>query len=289
MARDCGDPQEIFKKHAKQLRGILGQLEETKEEKVHWQVYVEFKSRVYGTGVNKIFKSGAWHRELAQGTAQHSRTYCSKSKSKVGDYFELGDFAKQGKSCALAEVETLVKDGGTERELWGSHYVCMIRHYKAVCRSILVLNTPIDTAEYEQAKFPWSDEHKLEWDKTIILWGETGIGKTQWALSFFKKPLLVREKDQLGLFDHTYDGIVFDDFNCTGTEGGRGAWSREAQIHLVDQANNSAIKIRYENAVIPAHTKKIFTTNVAGGYVVDLDDPAIKRRCQVIELKKFTF
>ncbi len=153
-----------------------------------------------------------------------------------------------------------------------------------------MLQNTDDVGLFAQDKFPWTAQHPIDWTKSIVLWGESGIGKTQWALSMFKKPLLVSERDQLGLFDSSYDGIIFDDCNFVGEgETKKAAWAVHNQIHLVDQDNTRAIKIRYENAVIPAHTKKVFTTNVDGGYIFELEVRAIRRRLQIIELKKFTF
>ncbi len=202
----------------------------------------------------------------------------------------MGDFAVVGKANALVTLEKRVREGATERECWNEEFVCMVKHWRGISRGILMLQNNDDVALFGQEKFPWTAEHKLDWSKTIILWGESGIGKTQWALSFFKKPLLVSEKDQLGLFDNSYDGIIFDDMNFTGdAESKKGAWPEHNQIHLVDQDNTRAIRIRYQDAIIPAHTKKIITTNVENGWVVALDVPAIRRRTQVIHLKKFAF
>ncbi len=283
------DPKAIFALNKTRIRGILGQQEETKTDKLHWQCYVEFKKKIYATGVQKIFPPGQWYNKPANAGKDKNVVYCSKSKSKKGPYFELGDFAVAGKSTKLQGIQVRVLDGATERELWNEDFPTMVIHHRGIRRGIAMLQTHDDVAMFEKDKFPWTEEHKLDWSKTIILWGESGIGKTQWALSLFKKPLLVSHIDQLALFDKTYDGIVFDDMNFTGAENGKGAWPRGSQIHLVDQDNHRNIHIRYEIATIPAHTKKIFTTNEEGGWVVTLDDKAIRRRVQVIELAGFAF
>ncbi len=278
--------------------GILGQYELTETKKEHWQCYVEFKKRIYGTGVSKVFPSGQWTSKLAGGSKEKNVVYCSKEESRLPDpetkeeisYFEFGEFAVAGKSNKLTEIQVLVKGGATERSIWRTHFNTMVLHHRGITKGILMLQDLDDVGLFGQDKFPWTAQHPIDWTKSIVLWGESGIGKTQWALSMFKKPLLVSDRDQLGLFDKSYDGIIFDDCNFVG-EGDkkRGAWAVHNQIHLVDQDNNRAIRIRYENAVIPAHTKKIFTTNVDGGYIFELEVPAIRRRLQIIELKRFAF
>ncbi len=283
------DPKAIFNLNKERIRGILGQKEESKAQNLHWQCYVEFKKKIYATGVQKMFPPGQWRNKPAKATKAQNVVYCSKSDSKKGPYFELGEFAVAGKANALTALETMVLNNASERDCWKFDFPTMVKHHKGVRRGITMLQNHDDVAIFEQDKFPWTEEHKLDWSKTIVLWGASGIGKTQWALSLFKKPLFVTHLDQLGAFDNSYDGIVFDDLNLTGDASGKGSRFREAQIHLADQDNTRGIHIRYEVALIPAHTKKVWTTNVDNGWIFTLDDPAIRRRLQVIELKAFDF
>lgn len=291
MHKGAINPEAIFALNKKLLKGILGQQEETKgeEKRDHWQCYVEFKKKVYATAVRKVFPSGQWRSEPAKAGYKENKEYCSKSASKKGPYFELGVFAVRGKANKLVEIEARVKEGVTERELWREFFPTMVIHHRGISRGIIMLQQTDDVAEFKKEQFPWTEEHKLDWTKTQIFWGESGIGKTQWALSLFKKPLLVSHIDQLSGFDKSYDGIIFDDMNFTGNAHGKGEWPIGSQIHLVDQDNNRNIHIRYEIANIPAHTKKVLTTNTKDGWVVALDDAAVRRRVAVTELKRFVF
>lgn len=56
---------------------------------------------------------------------------------------------------------------------------------------------------------------------------------------------------------------------------------REAQIHLVDVAEDRDIHIRYAVAHIPAGMPRIITTNKPEGEILWTHDPAIARRVQV--------
>ncbi len=111
----------------------------------------------------------------------------------------------------------------------------------------------------------------------MILWGESQIGKTQFALAHFKTPLMISHMDRLTTFDpRVHDGIVFDDMSFTHLH-------QEAQIHLVDINNTRDIHVRYLCAHIPRKTKKIFTTNKDQGRIFDTDYPAIANRLQILE------
>ena len=119
----------------------------------------------------------------------------------------------------------------------------------------------------------------LNWDftdpRSLILVGPTGCGKTSWAKTNSPKPsLFIRHLDTLAEFKPGFHkSIIFDDISCIHMP-------RQQQLFLVDSFDNATIHIRYRTVQIPAGTKRIFTCN--DGFVpVNLDDPAIKRRCKV--------
>lgn len=60
-------------------------------------------------------------------------------------------------------------------------------------------------------------------------------------------------------------------------------WPRTSQIHLLDFDNPRAIHLRHVVATIPAGIPKIFTSN---NDIVDLSDPAIRRRIYKITVRE---
>jgi len=58
--------------------------------KLHWQGYVEFKSKTTITQARKLFIDGANYRK-AEGTAEQNMIYCSKSRSKVAGPWSIGE------------------------------------------------------------------------------------------------------------------------------------------------------------------------------------------------------
>lgn len=116
--------------------------------------------------------------------------------------------------------------------------------------------------------------------RTVFLSGPTGIGKTQWALSQFSCPLLVSIMEDLKQFSpELHDGIVFDD-TCLST------LPPHMLIHLTDWDLPRTINVKYGSITIPAHTRKIITSNQTLECSVKDVSPehlsAIKRRCQMI-------
>lgn len=112
-------------------------------------------------------------------------------------------------------------------------------------------------------------------EKCLIIVGESGIGKTTYAINIAPKPcLMVSHIDDLRKFNSSFHkSILFDDvcFNH---------YPIQSQIHLVDFHCVRSIHIRYGVATIPAGTAKIFTCNEDP---IDLSHPAISRRCQILK------
>jgi len=130
--------------------------------------------------------------------------------------------------------------------------------------------------EFTLEDFPkW--EPIVEWDRSVILWGESGIGKTEFAKAHFENALIITRVGDLKELCEEHDGIIFDDMCFTHTH-------RCHQTHLVENEHESDIHIPYTTAHIPAGTKKIFTTNVENGFCVDLLEETIADRCKVVHL-----
>lgn len=106
-------------------------------------------------------------------------------------------------------------------------------------------------------------------EKTIVLVGPTGIGKTSWAKRNAPKPALwVRHLDMLRTFKSGYHkSIIFDDMDFKHLP-------RVTQLYIADFDDDQQIHVRYGVARIPAGTVKIFTANEYPFMI----DPAIDRR-----------
>lgn len=184
------------------------------------------------------------------------------------------DNRRQGKRCDLDSVFQAVKDGYTVRQLWEKFPNQMVRYSKGIL-------------EYKRQMMPRSVKAKHtfndfkgwapinNWDVSHIIIGKAGIGKTQWALCHFENPLFVSHMDDLKNLSEDNDGIIFDDMDFKHMP-------RNTQIFLLDQDQDRSIHARYEAALIPANTKKIFTCNEIP---FKMDDEAIRRRCQVTQLE----
>lgn len=96
----------------------------------------------------------------------------------------------------------------------------------------------------------------VEWDKTkksLVIVGTPDRGKTNWALSQFTKPFVVRDTKDLKQIPKGCDGLVFDDQKYAKL-------NRPTQMHVADVRCGSSISCGKSVAwkpMLPA----IFTTN----------------------------
>lgn len=121
---------------------------------------------------------------------------------------------------------------------------------------------------------------------TWVLTGEPGYGKTTFALSHFKNPILVRVKEDLLLINESTDGIIFDDFNFE-------CFSPNVVIHMLDLEQETSINVKYGTAIIPKYLPRMITTNNPTSILPEKADcnlrNAILRRVRIKRIEKPCF
>lgn len=178
--------------------------------------------------------------------------YCCKCNETDEMIIDV-DNRHQGKSSKDIEVVEAIKNGASINSLWKDYPLEMVRRSKGFSLLHQKLNTPVFKSMYKLDQFKW--EPIKNWERSIILHGEAGIGKTEFAKAHFNNPCIVTHMDDLKNFDkEIHDGIIFDDMDFTRE-------TRSTQINLLDMDLQRSINIRYDIATIPAQTKKIFTCN----------------------------
>lgn len=237
----------------------------------HLQGHLELTKRQTLRQVKAVLSQRA-HLEVRKGTFEDSEEYCSKE----GDFHSFGArlSAGQGKRTDLDHLAEAIREGGRKRELAETYGKEFIKYRRGIdqyydlfaCRRFEIFHGP----------FRWA--HTISDNRATIFYGAAGIGKTEYAKHLLPKALFVSHLDDLGGFNEDYEGIIFDDMSFVHLP-------RTSQIHLVDMENDRSIHIRYKTALIPAHTRKIFLTNEAGGFIFDLNDAAIRRRVEVFHLE----
>lgn len=120
----------------------------------------------------------------------------------------------------------------------------------------------------------WVDD---EPPTSLIICGQSGLGKSSWAIANMPRPALVIRhlEDILHFRREFHNSLIFDDVSLTHLP-------RTTQLQIVDREQNCSIHVRHVVARIPEFVPRVFTCNP--GYLpVDLADPAIARRCTLFE------
>lgn len=217
------------------------------------------------------------------GTAAENRTYCTKDAT---DIVEHGTPMRQGKRSDLESVAAAVAGGSSIQDLWENSPVEMIKFSRGITELYSRISPNIRRVApklYSLDQYPqWTMNTSLIQnamkERTVILWGPSGVGKTCYARALLPRALFVTHMDDLTKYDEgVHDGIIFDDISIQHLP-------REAQIQILDFEQPRSIHVRYTTAYIPPETKKIFTTNNQGGWIYKQFEPALDRRVHKFHL-----
>lgn len=250
--------------------------------------------RSHLTAVCKVFPSGVWSNKPADRSVEENDRYCDKDDDehkRLEPPERFGLATQQGKTSELTLVVQALKDPKTTMHDISINYTrCHILHGVGILNTMNTMHIKTEVPRFKVNTFPppWSkdlaDDLKTH---TVVIGGITGCGKTEFAIAFLHEtggPVLkIDTDDAVKRFDpkiHT-GGLVFDDVDDLFSN-----LSRERRIKMVEQDRSVTIKIRYLDIEIPAHTRKIFTTNA-----IDLSiftgSPAVARRVKIRMVEPF--
>jgi len=201
--------------------------------RLHYQVYCQLKRKSKHTAFRKLLSlpADSYHAEIARGTPEEGRKYCSKLESRA-EGFEpviLGELSHQGQRNDLSMVVEAAKAGATKRQIAELYPATYMRYHRGIASWLDVTNKQRDRS---YSNIVW------------LIEGDAGSGKTTKAISELEQRFGDRwyKKDSSTKWWDGYDGepgVLIDDYN--------GAWP-----------------IEYLLAVLHEHPEKV---EVKGGYI----------------------
>lgn len=232
-------------------------------KKIHAHILFQFQSGgvKFKTLENKGYNNIKW---VKQEDLAKKRGYCVDDNHKkdgtpkgvIAPLKEIGQWSAPRVKKNMQEVYTDAFAARTYEEGVNIILEHLPRDYAlhgdSIDRNLLKRKLEFEIPKYQLTDF---NIPPIEFEeKAVLMWGDTHLGKTEFALAHFKNPLLVRHIDDLKKLRPQHDGIVFDDMSFTH-------WPKDNVKHLLDWNRTSTIHCRFSNAKIPAKTKKIFCSN----------------------------
>jgi len=168
----------------------------------HWQGFVIFDKPVSYTQVKQYLDDNAAHVELARGTTEQCRVYCTKEESRVPDTHPTevgeppltpGQAGRQGGRDDLDEFIQSVKDGTKWPDLLIMHAGVTTKYLKW-CQQVYLLWKPKFKGPVPTKWYPWQ-EHFMTWlddDDYRIRWyvdEKGGKGKSTLAMYLYDQGL----------------------------------------------------------------------------------------------------
>lgn len=168
----------------------------------HWHVYVRYDKRKKFSTLRRVWPEGS-HLEIARGSEEEARDYCTKEESREKEGRELGEYDpeignRQGERTDMEEIMDLIRTGATLRELTARYPGQCIRYHAGLQKMIECVGpeTPI--------------EREVE---VLILWGPTGTGKTHRILHAYPQAYLASPgRDPWGQY-RGQATVLFDEFD----------------------------------------------------------------------------
>lgn len=241
----------------------------------HFQGYCMFKKRYQLSALKKLLPRAHW--EVAKGSPYQNFEYCSKD----------GDFKEAGVRPVAPKKNNKEKDTTYSEAIEAATVQEGIQIIKAKRpRDFCLHGESIERNLKKAKKAPFEHIYTkfhlqpFPLDKSLLLYGDSNTGKTHFACSHFKNPLVVSHIDTLKTLSPDNDGIVFDDMSFKH-------WPPEAVIHLLDQEFSREINVRYGTCHVPANTPKIFTHNTNNPFYKDEIEEAQKEAIERRLNRKF--
>jgi len=243
----------------------------------HLQGYILFKSKKRIGAARALMPQRVADFKLRRKTHKEARNYCQKD----GDFEEFGTDPYPGEGKAKRaesdidydSVIAAIADGKPLKEITEEYPELALRSFASL-KAVYGLFQP--AFKFTRFNGPHGSHFPYDWDRTksLILIGEPGIGKTQWALCQFERPMLCRNLNALRAYDsNLFDGLVVDDCDFTGRP-------RSDILNILEVEQPCSFRVLYGVASVPAGVPRIFCFN-PGYEAIDFNDPAVRRRCHI--------
>lgn len=263
-----------------------GQLEQGREGMIHLQLTFGYNNQRSLNNIQLSLPDGA-NVQVARDPAASIKYSTDESKRYLDKLYIYGDVPTFQRSNNQ-QTNTLFEEAKATGSLQAALKYIEQKDITTYIYQMKKLHAYFENyfAASDNSKFKPEDFNRPLYqfppDKTLVFVGETGLGKTQFALAHFNHPLRITNKqDWIRFRDGYTDGIVFDDIHFSD-------WKPNTILHTVDTENAVTQDVKYSAVRIPAGVPRIICINSLGElWPCNIDSQkkeAIERRLSVIRI-----
>lgn len=228
------NPTELLTLPEETIKYAVWQKEQGAQGTPHYQGYIRFKSQRTFDQVRKLIPGA--HLEVARGTDQDNRTYCTKVEGRLEGPWEIGELPDgQGKRNDWQDIKEMVKAQKTAEEIADKYPGQYVRHGPGI--------------EMLRGVFT---KKRTEMPMVWVMYGPPGYGKSHLAVETVGPSAYMKMPDKWWDGYEGQDAVIFDDFHGCFPYG-------EMKLLCDKREYRGQVKGRY--VVVPA-TKIVITTNV---------------------------
>lgn len=254
----------------------------------HIHAYLSFNKKYYTKNPNRwdlVNGDKVYHGDYEAARSEpNSLNYLAKNltdedrKEKLPTKFIISDrlellLNNEGKVLKYDEaVMALAKQGRIDEAMamyekrYPAKYILIHDKLRASLRSLALQSLGLAAPKFKLSDFiysPWIKNiiETIKNKKTVVLYGPSGIGKTQFILTLLTEilgltPLVINNFDALRNYkEHIHTAIVYDD--CAGWD----TKSIEEVVKLVDSETPTTHSIKHSSVNIPVPTPKVVIGN----------------------------
>jgi len=176
------------------------------------------------------------------------------------DYKTILD-GKGGASGIMLQYATMLKDGKSIYDIDALNPGFVLNHQRKIQDYVTLQRTKrmaenvvrFKPEDFNMPLLPIEEMFKL--NKSILLIGESQLGKTEFCKVHFKSPMVVRNIDDLKWFNESiHDGLIYDDVSFLHCPF-------QQVLNVLDLGTDRTIHCRNVNPIIPRNIRLLFTSN----------------------------
>lgn len=190
----------VYERNKHRIRYIvIGEEKGKKEQRLHYQGFVQFKDPVTMSAIKLYFMNETLHLEKCKGTELQNDKYCKKDGAFV-TFGKIKSTRRQGQRTDLEEVKHKMDQGATIQTVAREHFALYVKFHAGFSKYHAMV-TQDRTRAFRKVD-------------VMLIQGPTGTGKTRQAVTMYPNAYMIHGMDMK--WWNGYNGeteLIIDEYN----------------------------------------------------------------------------